>query len=204
MQILQLEQGGDEWHLARLGKPTASRFSEIITPVDGKKSKSYKKYIDELLGEKLAGEKDPFFKSGWMERGNELEAQARDTYSFLRDVEVTTTGIIFNDDLTIGASPDGLIGDNGGIEIKCVKSSTMIEYMTEDILPLTYKPQVMGNLWISEREYWDFIAYHPTMTMFIHRVYRDEEFIKKMATYLNEFLDEFNNKYEILKNKSWV
>jgi len=139
-----------------------------------------------------------------MSRGNELEEQAREKYEFLKDVSVQTVGIIFNDELTIGASPDGLIGSNAGIEIKCPKSSTIVKYMLEDRLPLVYKPQVQGNLWISEREYWDFIAYHPNTNMFIHRVYRDDEYIKKMAMYLNEFVDELNTKYEYLKNRVWV
>lgn len=204
MHILNLEQGSDEWLKARLGKPTASRFGDIITPDKGDKSKTYTTYLYELLGELLSDGKDESFKSEWMSRGNELEEQAREKYEFLKDVSVQTVGIIFNDELTIGASPDGLIGSNAGIEIKCPKSSTIVKYMLEDRLPLVYKPQVQGNLWISEREYWDFIAYHPNTNMFIHRVYRDDEYIKKMAMYLNEFVDELNTKYEYLKNRVWV
>ena len=204
MHILNLEQGSDEWLKARLGKPTASRFGDIITPDRGDKSKTYTTYLYELLGELLSDGKDESFKSEWMSRGNELEEQAREKYEFLKDVSVQTVGIIFNDELTIGASPDGLIGSNAGIEIKCPKSSTIVKYMLEDRLPLVYKPQVQGNLWISEREYWDFIAYHPNTNMFIHRVYRDDEYIKKMAMYLNEFVDELNTKYEYLKNRVWV
>ena len=204
MHILNLEQGSDEWLKARLGKPTASRFGDIITPDKGDKSKTYTTYLYELLGELLSDGKDESFKSEWMSRGNELEEQAREKYEFLKDVSVQTVGIIFNDELTIGASPDGLIGSNAGIEIKCPKSSTIVKYMLEDRLPLVYKPQVQGNLWISEREYWDFIAYHPNTNMFIHRVYRDDEYIKKMAMYLNEFVDELNTKYEYLKNIVWV
>jgi len=204
MHILNLEQGSDEWLKARLGKPTASRFGDIITPDKGDKSKTYTTYLYELLGELLSDGKDESFKSELMSRGNDLEEQAREKYEFLKDVSVQTVGIIFNDELTIGASPDGLIGSNAGIEIKCPKSSTIVKYMLEDRLPLVYKPQVQGNQWISEREYWDFIAYHPNTNMFIHRVYRDDEYIKKMAMYLNEFVDELNTKYEYLKNRVWV
>lgn len=204
MQILQIEQGSDKWLQARLGKPTASRFGDIITPDKGDKSKTYTTYLYELLGELLAGDKDEVYKSQWMDRGNELEAQAREKYEFLKDITIETVGIVFNDDFTIGASPDGLIGKNAGIEIKCPKSSTIVKYMLEDRLPLTYKPQVQGNLWICEREYWDFIAYHPNTNMFINRVYRDEEYIKKMAVYLNEFVDELKNKHDKLKDKVWL
>ena len=204
MQILQIKQGSDEWLQARLGKPTASRFGDIITPDKGDKSKTYTTYLYELLGELLAGDRDEVYRSQWMDRGNELELQAREKYEFLKDITIETVGIVFNDDLTIGASPDGLIGDNAGIEIKCPKSSTIVKYMLEDRLPLIYKPQVQGNLWICEREYWDFIAYHPNTNMFINRVYRDDEYIKKMATYLNEFVDELKTKHEKLKDKVWL
>lgn len=204
MQILQIEQGSDDWLRARLGKPTASRFGDIITPDKGDKSKTYTTYLYELLGELLAGDRDEIYKSQWMERGNELESQAREKYEFLKDTIIETVGIVFNDDLTIGASPDGLIGNNAGIEIKCPKSSTIVKYMIEDRLPLVYKPQVQGNLWICEREYWDFVAYHPNTNMFIHRVYRDDEYIKKMETYLNEFVDELKTLHEKLKNKVWI
>lgn len=204
MQTLQVKQGSDEWLKVRLGKPTASRFGDIITPDKGEKSKTYTAYLYELLGELIAGEKDETYKSQWMDRGNELEQKAKEKYEFLKDATIETVGIVFNDDLTIGASPDGLIGNKGGIEIKCPKSSTIVKYMLEDRLPLIYKPQVQGNLWICEREYWDFIAYHPNTNMFIHRVYRDEDYIKKMSFYLNDFVDELKEKYETLKDKVWV
>lgn len=204
MQILQIEQGSDEWLQARLGKPTASRFGDIITPDKGDKSKTYTTYLYELLGELLAGDRDEVYRSQWMDRGSELEVQAREKYEFLKDTTVETVGIVFNDDFTIGASPDGLIGNNAGLEIKCPKSSTIVKYMLEDRLPLIYKPQVQGNLWICEREYWDFIAYHPNTNMFINRVYRDEEYIKKMATFLNEFVDELKTKHDKLKDKVWL
>ena len=204
MQILQIKQGSDEWLQARLGKPTASRFGDIITPDKGDKSKTYMTYMYELLGELLAGDRDEVYRSQWMDRGNELELQAREKYEFLKDITIKTVGIVFNDDLTIGASPDGLIADNAGIEIKCPKSSTIVKYMLDDRLPLIYKPQVQGNLWICEREYWDFIAYHPNTNMFINRVYRDEEYIKKMAIYLNEFVDELKTKHDKLKDKVWL
>lgn len=204
MRILQIEQGSDEWLQARLGKPTASRFGDIVTPEKGDKSKTYTTYLYELLGELLAGDRDESYRSQWMDRGNELEEHAREKYEFLKDTTIDTVGIVFNDDLTIGASPDGLIGYNAGVEIKCPKASTIVKYMIEDRLPLIYKPQVQGNLWICEREYWDFIAYHPNTNMFIHRVYRDEDYIKKMSSYLSDFVDELKTKYDTLKDKVWA
>lgn len=197
--ITDIEQGSEEWLSLRLGIPTASRFKDIVTPSKGDKSKSYTSYMYELIAERLTGEKPDSFKNEWMERGNELEPMARASYEFLNDVIVKEVGFILNDDETIGVSPDGLIGDNGGLEIKSPKSSTMVKYMLNECLPLEYKPQVMGCLWISEREWWDFIAYHPSMKMFTLRVYRDEEYISKMSNHINDFVDELNEKHEKLK-----
>jgi len=99
-------------------------------------------------------------------------------------------GFVLNDAKTIGASPDGLIGSDGGIEIKCPKASTAVRYMVEDKLPDIYKPQVQGNLWICEREWWDFVVYHPSMDLFVTRVYRDEAYIKKLETHITAFVEE--------------
>lgn len=197
--ITDIEQGSEEWLALRLGIPTASKFKDIITPAKGDKSKSYTTYMYDLLAERLTGEKTDIFKNEWMERGNELEAMARSSYEFLNEVEVEEVGFIMNDDETIGVSPDGLIGSNGGLEIKSPKSSTMVKYMLSGELPLEYKPQIMGNLWISEREWWDFVAYHPSMKLFTLRVYRDEEYISKMSKHINDFVDEMLEKYEKLK-----
>lgn len=198
MKILNLEQGSDEWFSARLGVPTASRFKDIITPAKGEKSTSYKAYMYELIAERLTKDREGFFKSEWMERGNEIEPLARASYEFINEVTVQQVGMIFNDEMTIGISPDGLIGDNGGIEIKSPKASTVVKYMLDGGLPLEYKPQVMGSLMISGREWWDFLAFHPSMDLYTFRVYRDEEYIKKMETHLNDFVEELELNYRKL------
>jgi len=198
MKILNLEQGSDAWFSARLGVPTASRFKDIITPLKGDKSTSYKAYMYELIAERLTKDREGFFKSEWMERGNEIEPLARASYEFMHNVEVQQVGMIFNDEMTIGISPDGLVGDNGGLEIKSPKASTVVKYMLDGGLPLEYKPQVMGSLMISGREWWDFLAFHPSMDFYEFRVYRDEEYIKKMETHLNDFVNELELNYSKL------
>ena len=190
MIMLDVDQGSPEWLKARLGIPTASRFKDIITPARADRSKSSQGYLYELLAERLTNEPSDFFVSEWMQRGNELEPAARDAYAFLSGDEVTQTGIMLNDEQTIGASPDGLIGDNGGIEIKCPKPATLVRYMVEDALPDVYRPQVQGNLWISGREWWDFVAYHPGMELFIKRIYRDEAYIQKLEQHITAFVEE--------------
>jgi len=190
MIMLDLDQGSPEWLKARLGIPTASRFKDIITPARADRSKSSQSYLYELLAERLTNEPSDFFVSEWMQRGNELEPAARDAYAFLSGDEVTQTGIMLNDEQTIGASPDGLISDDGGIEIKCPKPATLVRYMVEDALPDVYRPQVQGNLWISGREWWDFVAYHPGMELFIKRIYRDEAYIQKLEQHITAFVEE--------------
>lgn len=194
-------QGSDDWLLARCGVITASNFNCIITPT-GKATTGAKAdtYMRQLLAEWLLGKPvDTFEPTQWMQRGNELEPQARDLYQLIKDVEVHEAGLCYLDDKKlVGASLDGLIGDKGSIEIKCPKASTMIAYMLDGLLPATYKPQVQGQLWVSQREYSDFFAYHPDMEPYIVRVNRDEKYIKSLSELTDSFIDEMLEKREQL------
>jgi len=200
MQILDIEQGSEAWHKARLGIPTASNFGKIITPAKAEKSRSYKAYLYELLAERVTQCKEEEKKSVWMERGTLLEPLAREAYTFLTDAKVDEVGFVLNDAGTIGVSPDGLIGTDGGLEIKCPKATNAIRYMVEDAMPDTYKPQVQGNLWITGREWWDFVVYHPNLNLFVKRVYRDEKYIKQMAEHITAFTEELEEMYRRLTN----
>lgn len=176
MRIDQHEQGSPEWLAARLGIPSASMFAKIVT-TKGAWSTSADSYINQLVAERLTGEREEVFQSHHMIRGTELEPDARDLYSLMTDSEVTEVGFCLHDTLAAGCSPDGLIGEDGGLEIKCPAPSTHVEYLRGGVLPSKYKQQVMGCLWITGREWWDFMSYHPTMKPLIVRVERDEEYI---------------------------
>jgi len=176
MRIDQNEQGSPEWLAARLGIPSASMFAKIVT-TKGAWSTSADTYINQLVAERLTGEREEVFQSHHMIRGTELEPDARDLYSLMTDSEVTEVGFCLHDTLAAGCSPDGLIGEDGGLEIKCPAPSTHVEYLRGGVLPSKYKQQVMGCLWITGREWWDFVSYHPTMKPLIVRVERDEEYI---------------------------
>ena len=197
MQILNITQGEDSWFEARLGIPTASCFSKIVKPSDGNKSASAKTYMYELIAEKLGASSDSYTNEH-MERGNELEPMARSTFEFITDLKVDEVGMIKTDCGKIGCSPDGLIGEDGGLEIKCPKASTHIKYLIEGKLPLEYKTQVMGSLMVSERKYWYFMSYHPELDPFILKVERDEEFISKMKANIESFVEDMNKKLELL------
>jgi hypothetical protein len=180
MRINNHVQGTDEWLASRIGKPTASNFSKLLTPT-GKRSASADGYINELIAQNITREIPEFYKSEAMERGNELEPVAKSMYEFSREVEVVEVGLCLHDTYECGASPDGLVGDSGGIEIKCPLPGTHISYLRDGEIPSKYYPQVQGCLWITDREWWDFMSFHPSMEDLIVRVYRDEEYIKKLA-----------------------
>jgi len=196
MIILDVEQGTDEWLQARLGVPTASNYSKLITST-GKPSTSAEKYINELIAQKITGQLPETFKSDAMERGNELEEQARSYYEFMTDNEVEEVGLILNYD-GAGCSPDGLIGDDGGIEIKCPLASTHVGYLRAGKLPTAYVQQVQGCMYITGRKWWDFVSFHPEIESMIIRVERDENFIKLLDQQLKKALTTIN-----LETKNW-
>ena len=179
MKILEMEQGTQEWLEARLGCPSGSGFSKLIT-ASGTPSSSAESYINDLIAELITGESTPFHVTEWMQRGTELEPFARMNYELETDREVTEVGFCMHDILRCGVSPDGLIGGDGGIEIKCPKPSTHVKYLRNGKLPSEYKAQVMGCLWITGREWWDFMSYHPQMPNLLIRVHRDEEYINQL------------------------
>ena len=199
MRIDQNEQGSPEWLAARLGIPSASMFAKLVT-TKGIWSASADAYINQLVAERLTGEREEVFQSHHMLRGTELEPDARDLYSLMNDAEVTEVGFCLHDTLSAGCSPDGLIGEDGGLEIKCPAPSTHVEYLRGGVLPSKYKQQVMGCLWITGREWWDFVSYHPTMKPLIVRVERDEEYIAalekcvtKAVNLIEENVEKFFN-----------
>lgn len=179
MKILEMEQGTQEWLDARLGCPSGSGFSKIITS-GGQPSSSAETYINQLIAELVTGETTHVHVTEAMQRGTELEEFARMNYELETDREVMQVGFCKHDTLHCGVSPDGLIGEDGGLEIKCPTPSTHVKYLRKGTLPSEYKAQVQGCLWITEREWWDFMSYHPQMPNLMIRVHRDDEYIKQL------------------------
>ena len=189
MQVINIEQGTQEWLDARKGVITGSRFKDVITPAKGEASKSSKSYMYELVAERM-GASVSFFQNEHMQRGNELEPDARSAYEFIKDATVYQVGFCLHDNKLIGVSPDGLIGEDGGLEIKCPKETTHISYLDNGTLPLIYKPQVQGSMWVTGRKWWDFMSYHPILPPLIIRVFRDEEYISKMEEVITNFSED--------------
>ena len=198
MRIIPHEQRTEGWYEARRGVPTASNFSKLITST-GKRAASADAYIDELVAEKITGESKFIPTTAAMQHGIDTEPEARDLYSFLREVEVTEIGLCLHDLIDAGASPDGLVGDDGLLEVKCPQPHTMVKYLRENRLPPEYRAQVMGQLWICERQWCDFLAYHDKMKPLLIRVERDEEFISALAGIVTKAVESIDANFNQLR-----
>jgi len=194
--ILEMAQGSEEWYQARREMPTASCFDKIVTPT-GRPAKT--NYMDGLLAEGLTGQSDSTFMSKWMKRGKELEAEARTAYEFLTNQDVRCVGFVTRDDGMCGCSPDGLVGDDGGIEIKCPSPHIHVGYLRANAVPGIYYPQIQGSMWVCERGWWDFLSYHPDMKPLIIRVERDEAYIEKLSAGVLAFAQELRIQKKLVR-----
>lgn len=185
IQIFNMEQGSEAWRSARCGIPTASNFATVMAKGEGK---TRSKYMRVLAGEILTGEPAETFSNSYMDRGKVMEDEARETYAFIHDAEPIRVGFVRNGQK--GASPDSLIGDNGGLEIKTALPDIQIDRLERDRLPPEHVAQVQGNIWTAEREWWDFVSFWPKLPMLRVRVYRDAPYIKTLSDEIDRFNDE--------------
>ena len=186
MKIISAEQYTDEWYQARLGVPSASCFDDIITAT-GKPSKSAEKYLFKLAGEKVSGKAEETYQNEAMKRGTLLEDEARQLYQIITDTTVEKVGFCIHDEINSGASPDGLVGDDGLIEIKCPSISVHVEYLLNNELPSKYYQQTQGQLFITGRKWNDFVSFYPGLKPLIVRVYPDKEFHAALEAELKSF-----------------
>lgn len=189
MQILQLEQRSQEWYQAKLGIPSASNFDKIVT-IDGKPSKQRTKYMYQLAGERASGQSEESYQSAAMLRGIEIEAEARNFYELTSGFDVVQVGFCLSDCGRYGASPDGLVGEDGIVEIKCPTLAVHVEYLLNGKLPSDYFQQTQGQLYVTGRKWSDFISYYPRIKPLVVRIERNEEFIKSLDCELNLFCQE--------------
>lgn len=198
MITLDVEQGSPEWFAARLGIPTASNFSKIIT-ARGAKGDQERQYMNELLAEWLSGEPEESFNGHYMQQGRELEAEARDYLQFRLSMDIKQVGLVYKDERKlVSASPDGIISEDEGCEIKCPKGSTLVEYAMQNKLPSIYVPQVQGGLWVTGFKRWKFLCYHKNITPMLITIERDEAYIKLLSNAVNDFIGRMLEKREKL------
>lgn len=189
---LNCEQGTEEWLTARLGIPTATGVSNIVTP-SGKKSSAWTSYLAELVAESIEGLTEGY-KSTDMLRGNQLEEQARMAYEFATGNDVVQVGGVYrNADKDMMISPDGLTPTlRKGLEIKCPKMKTHVKYIIEGVVPSEYIIQVQVALWVTGYNSWDFVSYCPEyqkQTLFIHTAERDPVLMKAFDKYIPQFIE---------------
>lgn len=200
MEIFNCEQGSPEWIACRLGIPTASKFGTILAKGrDGGASKTRKEYLFKLLGERVTGEQMYSYQNDHMERGKDMEDEARNFYAFMKDAEPQRVGFIRNFDA--GCSPDSLVGNDGMLEIKTKLAHIQCELLVTGVFPSEHVPQLQGQLWIAEREWVDFVSYWPKTRPFIKRVYRDEPYIKTMAEAVRLFNNELTTMQGVLDDQ---
>lgn len=198
IEIINCEQNSPEWYAARLGIPTASEFHTVLAVgKNGGKSVGRVSYLNKLAGEILTGDQMPSYSNDDMERGKLMEDEARDLYTFTAEEPLSRVGFIRNG--KCGCSPDSLVGDKGGLEIKSAAAHVQIARLLADELPSEHKAQVYGSMWVCEREWWDFMSYCPKLPPFIKRVYRDEAYITKLAREVDLFNTELQQTVKYIR-----
>lgn len=192
LEIFNCEQGSSEWFSVRLGMPTASEFATVLAAGrGGGESKTRRTYLTKLAGERITGQPATSYRNKYMERGTEMEPEARAFYQMLTGFKPQQVGFIRN--AKKGCSPDSLIEKFGMLEIKTAEPHVLIEALdSSNAIPPEHTPQLQGNLWVAEKEWIDLLIYCPAMPTFLRRVYRDETYIAKLAAAVDQFNDELD------------
>lgn len=204
MIIHDCEQGTEEWRLLRAGMPTASEFSSIITS-KGEPSKSMKKYAMTLAAELYAKKPLEVFAGNYhTDRGTELEPQARAEYEFIIGHYVEQIGFVTDDKNKYGCSPDGLVGEDGMTEYKCLKTdnhvSAMLFYKKYGRCPAEYVQQTQGQLFVCDRKWCDLVFYHPDLPMVVIKQTVDIDFQKALVKQLNAVISERDSILETINS----
>ena len=201
-----MDQRTDEWYAARLGKVTASRLSDVLATIKTGEAAARANYRIELVAERLTGKSTPSFTSAAMQWGVDCEPMARSAYETATGLIVTEVG--FGDHPTIamtGASPDGLVGDDGLIEIKCPDPKTHIETLTSKQVPEKYIPQMQWQMACTGRAWVDFVSFDPRLPehlmLEIIRVDRDQSLIDKYSEAVNRFLADVSQTIHLLNTR---
>ena len=188
-----MEQGSPEWHAARLGKATASRISDVVARTKSGVAASRANYEAELIAERLTGEAAEHFHNAIMQRGSDVEEQARAAYEFKTDAEMIQVGFVDHPTIKMsGASPDRLVGDDGMIEVKCPHTATHLSTLLGAPIPKKYMTQMQWQMACTGRAWCDFVSFDPRLPakhqLFVKRVERDAEMIADLQREVRVFL----------------
>ena len=196
-----MEQKSDEWYQARLGKVTASRVASVLAKKD---SSTRADYLTDLVLERLTGNPTEMFVSSAMQWGTDTEPQARMAYEAHTNNLVDEVGFIDHPTIVnFGCSPDGVVGEEGLIEIKCMSSKNAIETLIAGKAPTKYIPQMQTQMAVMNRQWCDFVSFDPRLPeelqLFVIRVNRDDEYIAKLEEEVTAFLEEVESTVTKLK-----
>ena len=200
------EQGTAEWMAQRCGRVTASRVADVIARTKSGYGASRANYMAELIAERLTGVKSEGYVNGAMQHGIDTEPQARFAYEFHCDVSVVQVGFIEHPRIGMtGASPDGLVGDDGLVEIKCPSTATHIDTLLTGTIAEKYITQMQWQMACTGRAWCDFVSFDnrmpESMSIFIQRVPRDDARIKQLEDEVSVFLKELDSKVGELREK---
>ena len=202
-----MEQRSTEWFTARLGKVTASRVADVIAKTKTGYSTSRDNYMAQLVCERMTGTQGESYNNAAMQWGTDQEPLARAAYEAAKDVLVDEVGFVIHPTISnAGASPDGVVGEVGLIEIKCPNTATHIDTLLSDKVPSKYIPQMQWQMACTGSFWCDFVSFDPRMPeglqLFIQRVDFDAEYVKMLEAEITGFLGELETKIEKLKEKT--
>jgi putative phage-type endonuclease len=187
-------QSTDQWKQDRCGVVTASRFSDVLAKIRTGEAAARYNYKAEIIAERLTGIPSEGFTTSAMQWGIDHEDQARAIYEAINDVKVDQTGMIKHSEIEAGASPDGLVGDEGLIEIKCPNTATHIQFLLSRNVPKNYYAQMQGQMWITGRQWCDFVSYDPRLNdrlaFTVQHILRDDKFIEELEREVRLFIQE--------------
>jgi putative phage-type endonuclease len=201
--VTEIIQGSPEWLALRAGKVTASRVADVVARTKTGWGASRANYMAELIAERLTGQPAQSFMNDAMRWGTEKEPEARTAYEFWHDVEVVQVGFVAHPSITMsGASPDGLVGSDGLVEIKAPNTATHLDTLLSQTVPGKYITQMQWQMACTGRAWCDFASFDPRlptdMQLFVQRVQRDDACIGKLEQDVTEFLAELDAKLAAL------
>jgi len=191
IEIFDFAQGSTEWHQIRSVIPTTSKFKDVMAKGEGKMRTGY---MHDLIGARMTGEVGESFSNMHTERGHEWEPEVRDLYALTNDVEPRQVGFVRNSAICsfgpVGSSPDSLVGEKGGLEIKTRLPRLQIELLLSNKVPTAHAAQIQGEIAVCDLEWIDFVSYCRGMPVFTARVNRDSAYIVNMMREVGQFYEE--------------
>lgn len=207
MKIIDFPQGSAEWLASRAGKVTASRIPDVLAKIAKGEAAARRDYRAQIVAEILTGKpQESGFLNDEMRWGTEQEPFARAAYEVFSDTLVDQVGLVLHPEIDrSGASPDGLAGRSGLLEIKCPKTATHLQYMVDGSAPSKYLPQMDWQMACTGRDWCDFVSFDPRLPadlqLFVVRHPRNDDRIKAMEAEVRKFLDDVDATLEKILNR---